>query len=561
MKKVRKYYAETFEITSWDTLEKELQRLEQIEISSAKELLVFWEQVSELVKILEDKVAWLYIRMTQFADKPQYRDALNDFMSQVIAKNQPYQFSLKKKFYDSPFRKELPAAYQHLSKIIASEIELFRKENIPLAIKEQELVSRYGEITSKMSVMLDGEEKTLQQLAPYLEKQDRTLREKTWKLMFARFAQDAEQLNLLFDELKDLRTLMAHNAGFENYRDFAHAEKGRFSYTSEDLLQLHEAVEKVIVPFVEEFHAERADVLGLENLRPWDFNVHLEGEMPESFSDYHDLLNKGIKTIAGVATMFGRELEAMEQAGFLDLENRKGKAPGGYCYSLFEQGSSFIFMHAVGVKRDVETFVHEAGHAMHNMMSKGQKIYQYCSAPSEVAELASMSMELISFDHWNTFYDPETLAKLRKDEIREKIKFLPWGTVVDAFQHWMYTNPEHTPAERGEYFATLLDRFKIGGDWSGLEKEKAMRWMMQLHIFQFPFYYIEYVMAQLGAIGVYRNYRKNAIKATQQYQNFLKLGYAKSVTELYQTAGVPFDFSAEYIAELVVFLRSELEND
>jgi oligoendopeptidase F len=561
MDKRRKYFPEPFEITTWENLEKELKKLLAFEISSKEDLLIFWETVSELVKILEDKVAWLYINMTRFADKPEHKKAFNDFMVNVIAKNEPFQFELKKKFYSSPLRKQLPAQYDHLNKIIADEIELFREENVTLSVKEEELIARYGEITSKMTVLLDGEEKTIQQLAPYLEKQDRTIREKVWKLMFARYAQDQDALDILFDQLKNLRIQMAKNAGFENYRDFAHRDKGRFSYTPEDLLKLHGVIEKIIVPFVEEFNQERKRKLGIEILKPWDFNAEINGEIPRPFSDHNDLTAKGIKAIQAISPLFGAELERMQKNGFLDLENRKGKAPGGYCYPIYEYGSSFIFMHAVGVRRDVETFVHEAGHAMHNMLSKDIVMYQYSSSPSEVAELASMSMELISFEHWKDFYAPDVLNALRHNELMEKIKFLPWGVVGDAFQHWIYTNPEHTPKERGEYFASLLDRFKIGGDWNGLEKEKAMRWMMQLHIFQFPFYYIEYVMAQLGAIGVYRNYRNDPVKALAQYENFLKLGYSKSVSEVYEAAGVPFDFSEKYISELVEFLRGELKKD
>ncbi len=561
MKKIRKYYPEPFEITTWENLEKELQKLLDFEINSKDDLLEFWEKVSELVKILEDKVAWLYINMTRFSDKLEHKEALNEFMSTIVAKNEPFQFRLKKKFYESPFRQELPKEYDYLNKLVANEIELFREENVKLSVKEQDSISRYGEITSKMTVTLDGEEKTIQQLGPYLEKQNRAVRENAWRLMFERYAQDQNLLDELFDELKQLRGRIAKNAGFENYRDFAHQDKGRFSYTPDDLLKLHDAVEKVVVPFIEDLNRERAEKLKVENLRPWDFNVEISGETPRPFVDDKDLIAKGIKTIAAINPLFGIELEKMQANNFLDLENRKGKGPGGYCYPIYEHNSSFIFMHAVGVRRDVVTFVHEAGHAMHNMLSKRRPIFQYTNNPGETSELASMSMELLSFDYWNNFYAVDILKNLRRDELMEKIKFLPWGVVIDAFQHWIYTNPEHTPKERGEYFAELLDRFKIGGNWDGLEKEKAMRWMMQLHIFQFPFYYIEYVIAQLGAIGIYRNYKKDSKKTLEQYENFLKFGSSKSVAELYEVAGVPFDFSEKYIVELVEFLRSELKKD
>lgn len=557
----RKYYSQEFKIENWETLEKELKLLMDFEVSSPQALVEFWEKVSELTKILEDKGAWLYINMTRYADKPEYKNAFNDFMSQIIAKAEPHFFQLKKKFYDSSFRKDLSEKYQHLSEIIANEIEMFREENIVLAVKEQEISATYGELVSKMTVDWDGEEKTIQQLSFFLNDKDEAVREKAWKLMYERYARDYEKINDIFDELKELRIKMAKNAGFDNYRDYMHKLKGRFSYTPEDLLKLHEAVEKTVVPFLMELDDERKQKLGVDILRPWDFNVEIEEMNPKPFEDYKELIEKGIETVNKVDVVFGGEIKKMDSSGFLDAENRKGKAPGGYCYPLYESGSSFIFMHAVGLRRDVETFVHEAGHAMHNMMSKNEPIIQYTNNPSEVAELASMSMELLALPYLDNFYSLEDLEKLKKAELTDKIRFLPWGVVVDAFQHWIYTNPEHTREEREKYFSSLLDRFKIGGDWNGLEKEKAMRWVLQLHIFEYPFYYIEYVIAQLGALGIYKNYIQNQSKALEQYKNFLRLGYTKSVSEIYLTAGIFFDFSENNISQLVEFVRNELKKD
>ncbi|NLC30817.1 MAG: M3 family oligoendopeptidase [Candidatus Moranbacteria bacterium] len=559
MLKKRKHFPQDFEITDWESLEKEYQKLINYQLDSKSKLVEFWEIVSELEKIIEDKVAWLYIDMTRFADNPEHRDAFGKFMSTIGLNSEKYFFKLKKKFYDCPFRAELPKEYEHLNKIIASEMEIFREENIELSVKEQKLISRYGEITSKMTVPFDGEEKTIQQLAMYFEDQDRSVRERAWKLTYNRYGQDKKELDDLFDELKAIRVQMAKNSGFDNYRDYAHKEKRRFSYTPEDLLKLHQTVEKIIVPLVEEFNDERREKLSIDTLRPWDFNVNINGETTKPFLNHQELIEKGIKVLSSVDSIFGDELKRMQAGGFLDIENRKGKAPGGYCYPLYDYNSSFIFMHAVGVRRDVETFMHESGHAMHNMLSKNNSIFQYTNNPSEIAELASMSMELISFDHWNYFYAPESLASIRKDEIMNKVKFIPWGVTVDAFQHWLYTNPEHSVAQREEYFSELLDKFKIGGSWTGLEKEKAMRWMLQLHFFQFPFYYIEYVIAQLGAIGIYRNYRKDSQQAVKQYKEFLKLGYSKSVDEVYESAGIPFDFSEKYIEDLMDFVREELK--
>lgn len=554
----RKYYSQDFKIENWEVLEIELKKLLEFEIDSAESLIGFWEKVSELIKILEDKGAWLYIRMSQYADNLEYKEAFNEFMSGIVAKSERHLFELKKKFYDSGFKAGLEPKYDHLKEIIANEIEMFREENVDLAVKEQDVSARYGELVSKMTVPWDGEEKTIQQLSVYLDSQDRNLREKAWRLTYGRYERDHEEINKIFDELKSLRIQMAKNAGFENYRDYMHKLKGRFSYTVEDLLKLHESVEKVVVPFIEELDLERKEKLQIETLRPWDLNVDIEGITTQPFENYLELIEKGIKTISEVDPIFGNELKKMDENNLIDAENRKGKMPGGYCYPLYEKESSFVFMHAVGLRRDMETLVHEAGHAMHNMKSKRNPIFQYTDNPSEAAELASMSMELLSLNHFDNFYAVDDLKKVKRAELIDKVKFLPWGVVVDAFQHWIYTHPDCTSKERDEYFATLMDRFKIGGDWTGLEKEKAMRWILQLHIFEYPFYYIEYVMAQLGALGIYRNYVKDQSKALDDYKNFLSLGYSKSVSEVYQAAGISFDFSEKYIKELMDFVKEEI---
>lgn len=558
----REYFSDKFKIEKWSDLKIELEKLLDYPINSSANLIDFWKKTSELNKIVEGTVAWLYIEMTCFSDKPEYKNAFNDFMKNIEAKSQPYKFKLNKKFYQSPFRNKLPKKYEHLNKLIANEIELFREKNIPLFVKEQKLAVKFREIAGNMIVVFQGEKKTIQQMQSYFENSDRKIREKAWRLVYKQYAKNGDKLNKLFDELKSVRVQIAKNAGFKNYRDFMHQAKGRFSYSPDDLKNLHKAVEKVIVPFLEKLNKERKVKLEVDVLRPWDFNVNINGEIPKAVNSAEELLKKGAKVLTAIDLDFGKEFEKMKTGGFIDAENRQGKAPGGYCYPLFEYGSSFIFMHTVGVARDVKTIIHEAGHAMHNMMSKDEPIINYVNKPSEVAELASMSMELISLDHWNKFYVDENILKIvKRNELCEKLKFLPWGVVVDAFQHWIYLNPKHTPKERSDYFSKLLDKYKIGGDWSGLEKEKAIRWMMQLHIFEIPFYYIEYVIAQLGAIAVYRNYKKNPQKTIGQYKNFLRTAYTKPVNEVYKSAGIKFDFSEKYISELLNFISKELERE
>jgi len=562
VKKPRKYFPAELDITKWENVEKELQKLESEPITSAKDLITFLEKVGELSDILDEEQAWRYIKMTRFADDKKYEKEFNLFYAGVISKVKPYTFKFNRKFYDSSFRAELDKKkYAHLDKIISNDIELYRAENIPLKVKERELANSYGSLFSQLTVVYKGEEKTLSQLSVYLKDPDRKVREEVWNLRMKKIAEKEKEFNRLFDEMKQLRIKQAKNAGFDNYRDYAHREKGRFAYTPADLLEFHNSVEKVVIPFLKELTEERRQKLGIDSVRPWDTSVELDGKTLKPFQTIDEFIDKAIEILYTLKPIFGLRLNMMKNSGFLDLENRKGKAPGGYNYPLQETGAPFIFMNAVGLHRDVVTLLHESGHAMHTFSMKDIKIDAYKSTPSEVAELASMSMEFLSMNWWNKYYPDEAdYKKAKREQLKGALSFLPWCMIVDAFQHWIYLNPEHSAAERESYFASLMNRFNAGLDWSDLEQFKKILWLFQLHIFEVPFYYIEYGMSQLGALSVYRNYKKfGKEKALENYENFLKLGYTKPVNELYETAGIKFDFSEEYIRTLVDFVKEELE--
>jgi len=556
----RKFISETLDITNWEDVKKELEKLTGTTPASADQLLTLLEHASELSKALSDELSWRYIRMTVNADKEELAEAYNDFNANVFAPCEPYRFDLQRMFYDSPFRGELPAdKYKHLEEIIANEIELFIEENIPLKVKELELGTQYGAVCSKMTAFFEGEERTPPQLAVYLQDQDRNKREQAWQLLINCYADKKDELDVLFDDLKALRIKIASNAGFDNYRDYMHKAMGRFSYAPHDLYKFHNAVEKVVVPFCGELNQHRKEVLNLDTLRPWDTAVDLDGKKLKPFETVDEFISKAIEIEHKVKPEYGIQLEMMNNSKLLDLENRKGKAPGGYNSSIYELGSSFIFMNAVKLHSDVTTILHEAGHAMHGAASKDIALDYYCNPPSEVAELASMAMEMLTMDYWDEYYkDENDLKKAKRDQLEGTLTFLPWCMTVDAFQHWVYLNPKHTPEERNEAFAEIQTRFSAGVDWTGLEDVRKIRWMQQLHIFEVPFYYIEYGMAQLGALAIYKNYRENKNKALKQYQDFLNLGYSKPVKEIYQTAGIEFDFSESYLRELVDFVKAEL---
>ena len=559
-KKVRKYYSENLDVSVWENVEKELKSLLNFEINSSDELIFFLKKYSELSFILDEEMAFRYIKMTCFADNSEYEKKVNDFNANIIAKAKPYDFKVNKKFYESKYRKDLSEKkYSHLNRIISNDIELFREKNVSLMVEERELANKYGRIYGGMTVEFEGEEKTLAQLSIYMKNKDRNLREKVWKLKNERLAQEKEKLDQLFDELKTVREKIAKNAGFDNYRDFKHQEMGRFSYSPEELYEFHDAVEKVVIPFLKELDAERKEKLGVEKLRPWDIAVDLDGNILKPFESIEQLIEKSTSILYNIKPDFGLNLDRMNNSNLLDLDNRKGKAPGGYNYPLEEMGTSFIFMNAVGLQSDVATLLHESGHALHTKAMKNEPIFHYKGTPSEVAELASMTMELLSMDHWDKFYSNKNdLIKAKKEQIEGTLKFLPWCMIVDAFQQWIYTNPNHNSKERSDYFSELMKRFNTGVCWDDLDEQMKILWMNQLHIFEVPFYYIEYGMAQLGALAIYKNFKENPDKTIKQYEEFLALGYTVAVDEIYKKAGIRFDFSEKYIGKLMDFVKKEL---
>ncbi len=551
---------EGFDVTSWDQVRTIIEGLLESELNSPNELILMLGKASSLSKALSDELSWRYIRMTLNADDENYGKAYNDFYANVYAKTEPYRFQMQKKFNACSYASQLDDnKYNHLKTMISNDISLFREENVDLGIQETELATQYGSIVSQMTAEIDGEEKTVAQLSVYLKDQDRQKREQAWRLRMGCYQEQKQKLDKLYDDLKAIRIKMAKNADKENYRDYMHCIKGRFSYTPDDLYRFHEAVEKVVVPFVKEMHEHRKNVLGLDVLRPWDLAVDLDGRKLVPFDTTDEFITKAIRILHKVKPEYGVQLEMMNNSGLLDLENRKGKAPGGYNTGINNLASSFIFMNHVKLHNDVVTLLHESGHAMHSAATKDIKLDYYCDTPSEVAELASMGMELLSMDYWDEYYDNEAdLYKAKRDQLEGTLSFLPWCMIVDAFQHWVYLNPDHSPEQRSEAYINISRRFDTGVDWSGLEEYRKLGWMPQLHIFEVPFYYIEYGIAQLGALSVYMNYRKDKAKALSHYQRFLELGYQKPVSVVYETAGIPFDFSETRIRELVEFVRSEL---
>lgn len=560
-KKPRTYIPENLKV-KWDSLEPIFKELLSRKLDSVHALEQWLRDRSELEAALEEDFAWRYIRMTCDTTDEKLLADFQFFATEIEPKIAPLNNDLNKKFIESEFADQLDKGkYFVYTRGIRKALELFREENIPLQTQIQVEQQKYQAITGAMSVKLNGKEYTLEQAAVFLKDTDRNVRQQAWEAITARRLQDKEKLDELFNGLLKLRHQVALNAGFENFRDYMFQALGRFDYTPHDCYKFHEAIEKEIVPVLREQAAARQTALGLKALKPWDMDVDVSGKPAlKPFKTGEELIDKSIKCFQGLSPYIGERLEIMKANGFFDVESRKGKAPGGYNYPLAESGAPFIFMNSAGTFRDLTTMVHEGGHAVHTFISANLELNDFKHLPSEVAELASMSMELISMDQWDVYFDKaEDLKRARKDQLKDVLKTLPWVAVVDQFQHWIYTNPDHTSEERSEAWKKIFEPFGNNfSDWSGHPEALENLWQKQLHIFEVPFYYIEYGIAQLGAIAVWKNYKANPETGLKNYPDALKLGYTKTIKEIYETAGIEFNFSARYVKELAEFVKKEL---
>lgn len=558
----RPFIGEEFDLKKWDDVQPFFENLKNREIKSVEDLRQWFSDRSEIESYLSENFAWRYIRQTCDTANTGLINALQFFITEIQPKLAEYGNALDKKVVDNPFLTALTEpGFAITLRGMKKAIEIFREENIPVITEMQTEERKYGAIAGAMTVTLDGEEMTLQRAADRLQSIDRSVREEAWRAISGRRYEDYGKLDDLLNQLVRLRDTVGRNAGFANYRDYMFAAMGRFDYTPEDCFNFHGSVKKAVVPILNEMAAERKAALQVEQLRPWDTKVDPKGLPPlKPFETGEELLDKTIRCFSRLDPFLGDCLRIMKTMKHLDLESRKGKAPGGYNYPLDEIGVPFIFMNATSNLRDMVTLLHEGGHAVHSLVTRNLALNSFKHTPSEVAELASMSMELITMDFWDEFFEnEEDLKRAKITHLESIIETLPWVATVDKFQHWMYENPQHTPEQRTEAWTRIYEEFTdTVMDWSGLENFKKYLWQRQLHIYEVPFYYIEYGIAQLGAIGVWKNYRQNPASGLKGYLDALKLGYTATIGEIYQAAHIPFDFSEQHIAELMQFVRDEL---
>jgi oligoendopeptidase F len=562
--KQRIFLPQDFTFSTWEDLEPYFKDLFDRKISSVVDLEKWLADRNELEDYLSEDSAWRYINYTRNTEDEKIKEAYLYFINSIKPHMAPYSNALDKKLVESPYRKELKGdAYHIYLRTAENDISLYREENIPLMVEVEEKAQRYAEIQAQMLIKYKREEYTLQQAARFLRDPDRSVRQEVYDKIVARRAKDVKELDELFDELVKLRHKIALNAGFENYRDYKFRALGRFDYTLEDVHDFHNSVREYIVPLAVRFLQKKAAELGYPILRPYDIDADPPGQSPlEPYEDSEDLIRKSVATFKALHPGLGKYLEIMDEKGLLDLDSRKGKAPGGYNYPLDESGLAFIFMNASGKLRDMVTMMHEGGHAVHSFVTRNLHLSAFKHTPSEVAELASMSMELLTMEYWTKFFPERSdLVRAQQEHLQGIIDSLPWIATVDKFQQWIYTNPEHTVKDRHAAWKEIFMEFHPAGvDWSGYEKHMGSGWQRQLHIYEVPFYYIEYGIAQLGALGVWKNYKQNPEKGLTQYLSALKLGYTKGVPDIYQEAGIRFDFSGPYIQKLADFISAEIES-
>jgi len=559
----RHFLPQDFTITTWENLEPYFKELLERTIASRENLEHWLKDISELEAVISEDACWRQIKMTCDTTDKTLEEAFTYFCMEIQPQLQPYADALNKKLVASPFTSELDQQkYFTYLRNVKKNIELFREENIPLQSELSVMQQQYGAIAGRMTVEISGNEYTLQQAGKFLESHDRSLREEVYRKIQERRLHDKEAMHTLYSQLIEKRDQVAKNAGFANYRDYKFVDMGRFDYTKEDCFQFHEAVKLHVLPLIDKIYAKKKAKLGLDTLRPWDTEAEAEGVQPlKPFTDGKDLYQKSVACFEQLNPFFAACLRKMNELHHFDLESRKGKAPGGYNCPLAESGAPFIFMNAAGQMSDVTTMVHEGGHAIHSFLSHNLELSAFKEYPMEIAEVASMSMELFTMDHWHSFFDNEAdLTRAKEHQLERVITIFPWIATIDKFQHWVYENPNHTTEERTTKWMEILNEFATSSiDYTGLDAYRQIGWQRQLHLFEVPFYYIEYGIAQLGAIGLWMQYKKDPKQALQNYVNALSLGGTKTLPELYAAAGLRFDFSPAHIKTLMEFVNSEME--
>lgn len=548
---------------SWGDIEPHYRLLEQylLTAENVSEWLVGWTAIADRIN---EWYARLNVAITADTTDASAEARYNAFLDEIYIPVQAADQKLKNKFLESGLRAdgfEIPVRKMRV------EADLFRPENLPLLSEERKLASDYNKIIGAQTVPWRGEERTLQQMRPFLLDSSRTTREQVWRLMASRQLADRQAINSLWQKFIPLRCKLAENAGLPDYRSYRWSQMLRLDYTPQDCLQFQEAIEQVVVPAATRVYERHRQRSGLENVRPWDIDQDLYPLIQPALPPYgnvSDLEQKAENVFYQVDPQLGDYFHTLRANALLDLDNRKGKAPGAYCTGFPVVRLPFVFMNAVGLAGDVRTILHESGHAFHNFERLQLPYAQQRNPGLEFAEVASMAMELLAspyiLDTMGGFYGQVDVNRYRMEQLEHILVFWPYMAVVDAFQHWVYTNPRLAvePAACDEYWLLLWQRFIPGVDWTSLEVEAMTGWQRKQHIYRYPFYYVEYGMAQLGAVQVWRNALEDQASAVTQYRAALALGGTATLPELYRAAGAQFIFNQDALIAAVSLIEDQL---
>ncbi len=556
----RQFLSQDLDLGNWDAIEPYFNQLVDSPVDSQQQLEDWMMKLSELSAAIGEEASLRYIRMTCNTDDPELEAAYLHYVQEVLPNCEPLFFELSKKFLAAPGRGDLPQErYEVYTRNRQNDVELFRQENIALQTEDETLSQQYQKMCGEQTAQFDGREHTIPQLVKYLEETDREKRRAAWKAATSRQLQDRAAMEDIFDRMLELRHQMAVNAGFSNFIDYQFRRLGRFDYTPEDCEMFHSAVEKVIRPIRKKLLEKRKEKLGLEKLCPWDLQVDPEGRMPlRPFGSSEELVSGTDQIFAAVDPSFSSDFNVLRTKELLDLDSRKGKAPGGYQSTLDEARLPFIFMNATGRNQDVFTLLHEGGHAFHALAYRDEPLHSYRNAPIEFCEVASMGMEMMACEKLESFYNESDAQRARESHLEDIIMLLPWIMRVDAYQHWLYKNPGHTRQQRAEKWLELEKRFADELDWPELPEIRECSWMTKLHFFCVPLYYIEYGIAQLGALQLWVRYLADASDAVRRYREGLALGNSRPLPELFETAGLRFAFDEEMLRPLATELENQL---
>ncbi|OFC85698.1 M3 family oligoendopeptidase [Bacillus thuringiensis] len=556
-------HVNTIDISNVLQLEKTLSSLLNKMISSKLDLENWLKEQSKMIWEIEEQLRSHYIAFQCNTDDEEIKDTFEHDQQFVKPLLKRYQNLLDNKYLESPFRMELDSnLYGLLDAKIKNAQKLFCEDNIELEIKEDKLVTEYFEITGGLSAIWDGEEKTITELQSYLQDSNRDIRKKAKTIISEQFLSVEKELQNILNQLIEIRHQKAKNIQLENYRDYMFKKYERFDYSAIDCYELAESIRKYVVPLKDKILLEKKEKLQVDTLRPWDVSaVTPDQKVLKPITNENDLIEKSTHIFNKLDVEFSALLNRMYKHNCLDLTSRKGKAAGGFCEYLPASQLSYIFMNLNYTQDDIVTFIHEMGHSIHNELIKPLKLRQYIEIPAETAELASMTMELFSLNYWDTFYtDKKDLKQAKINFFKDVISYLPIMLIVDQFQHWLYENPSHTSEERNEKYLQLQKHYQSSViHIDGYENWIATSWLPVLHIFEVPFYYIEYAIAQLGALQMYKQYKEDPKQALENYKKALSLGSSQSIKEVYDAAGIRFDFSGETIKELMLFVEKELE--